>query len=81
MAAATPPSTIIPALHVEELFFVAEQATAAAANTIAHGLSITPTVFLVTHNDATAILSAISADATNVNYTSSTTGTCQILAF
>lgn len=73
--------TNIPALNIAEIFNVTAQATAAAANTIAHGLSVMPTVVIVTHNDATAVLSAISIDATNVNYTSTTVGTVQILCF
>ena len=57
------------------------EATVAGANTVAHGLTVTPNKVIVVPSGGAQTITLVSVDATNVNYTSSTTDPVQILAF
>ncbi len=61
--------------------FSVTQAALAAPNTVAHGLSTTPTHVVVVPLDGTAAITAVSVTATNVLFTSTTTGLVTILCF
>ena len=88
MAAAVSNVTQIPLLNIQQSFFSQDFTPLAAPNTVAHGMTladgttgIAPTVILVFALDATAVLSSISATATDILFTSTTTGDVTIFAF
>ena len=80
MAAAGTNVSNFAGLNITQKFQVT-QAAVAAANTVAHGMTVTPDVFFVIPLDGAAVISAISVTATDVLFTSTTTGAVTIICF